>query len=95
MKTIISILTILGIAFGAYFWLDNEYAKCAEVKKIEQRLDHKIATDYLQSKQQRIWALEDRYPNKDKMPTPVKEEYRQLQEEKKLLEKKIEVMEKK
>jgi len=95
MKTIISLLTIIGICFGAYIYIENRYALSEEVKKIEQRLDYKITSDQIQSKQQRIWGLEDRYPNKSKMPETVKEEYRQLEVDKSVLEKKLEVLEKK
>ena len=95
MKTIISIFTIIGIAFGAYFYIDNRYALSQEVKKIEQRLDYKIIADQLQTKQERIWKISDRYPDSQKMPPAVKEEKRQLETDKVILEKKLEKLEKK
>ena len=95
MKTIISILTIVGIAFGAYFYIDNRYAQCEDVKKIEKRLDYKIVSDQLKSVQDRIWRLEDRNAKEKVVPKTVKEEQRQLESDKKLLEKKLENLEKK
>jgi hypothetical protein len=61
MAKIISILTILGFLCGAALWVDNHYAKCAEVKAIERRLDYKIESDKLAITQGRLWTLEDRY----------------------------------
>jgi len=95
MKTIISILTVVGIAFGAYFYIDNRYAQCEDVKKIERRLDYKIIADQLKSVQDRIWRLEDRNAKEKVIPKSVKEEQRQLEEDKNLLQKKLEVLENK
>jgi len=93
MKTIIGILVIIGVFFGAYQYQESRYAKCGELKAIEQRLDYKILTDQSQSIQQRIWTIEDRYKGKE-MPDSVKEEYRKLLEDKKRAEQKILILEK-
>jgi hypothetical protein len=61
MSRIIAILTIIGMAFGVFFYLDSNYAKCAEVKAIERRLDYKIESDKLTTTQGRLWRMEDRY----------------------------------
>ncbi len=95
MKTIISLLTIIGICFGAYFYIENRYALSQELEKTKQRLDYKIVSDQVQWKQQRMWTLDDRYPDKAQMPKSVKEEYQEIQEEKKVLEKKLDILEKK
>ena len=58
---IISIFTLLGFTFGIYFYIDSHYAKCADVKIIEQRLDYKIESDKLITTQERLWKLEDRF----------------------------------
>ena len=60
MKTIISILTIVGIAFGAYFYIENRYALSDELKQVEKRLDYKILSDQHNSIQHRIWQIQDR-----------------------------------
>ena len=92
MKTVIAILTILGFAFGAYFFVDDKYARCEDVKKIEKRLDYKIVSDQLLSVQQRIWQIEDRFQEK-KMDTTTKEEVRGLEIKKEELNSKMKVLE--
>jgi hypothetical protein len=94
MKSILGVLTILGIFFGAYCYLDARFAKAEEVRAVEQRLDYKIVSDQVQVKQQRSWQLEDRYQEKT-MPEAVKEEYRKLKEEIKRLEIKLNFLEQK
>lgn len=97
IKTIISILTIISFCFGAFFYFDNRfdnYAKAGDLKAVEQRLDYKITSDQAQSKQQRIWQLEDRYRSQ-RMPDTVMEEYRQLKQEKGRLDNQLKVLEKK
>ena len=61
----------------------------AEVKKIGYRLDQKIQQDRVDSLQERLWKLEDRYPDLTKMPQEIKDEYRKLKSEKETLEKYI------
>jgi hypothetical protein len=95
MKTILGILAILGVAFGAYFYIDDRYAQCEDVKKIEQRLDYKIISDQIDFKDQRATTIKSRYPDQLKMPNMIKEEFDRLKKEKKLLEKKLEALEKK
>ncbi len=95
MKTIISLITIVSVCFGVYLYIENRYAKAEDVKAVADRLDYKIVSDQVQYKQQRIWSIQDRYPEAIQMPPAVKEEYRQIQEDKKVLEKKLEVLEKK
>jgi len=93
MKTIIGILAILGVFFGAYQYQEMRYAKCGELKAVEQRLDYKIVSDQAQSIQQRIWTLEERYKG-NIMPESVLEEYRKLLEDKKRMEQKMLILEK-
>ncbi len=93
MKTIIAILTILAFAFGGFFWIDAHYASCEDVKKIEKRLDYKILSDQLQSIQQRIWTIKDRFEGK-KMDTTTKEEYQKLESDKEHVSNKIKALEK-
>ncbi len=92
MKTIIAVLTILGFAFGAYFFIDNKYACSEDVRKIEKRLDYKIASDQLQSVQERIWKIDDRHPDK-KMDATTKEEIRTLELKQKELNEKMKTLE--
>lgn len=96
---IIGIFTIVGIFFGAFKYIDGNYAKAyqteeqikqttKQIKMVENRLDYKITSDQVQSINQRMWQIEDRYERKQ-MPETVKEEYRKLQEDKKELQKKL------
>ena len=80
LAPILTVLTIIGMAFGVYFFLDATFAKCAEVKAIERRLDYKIESDTLNTLQERLWKMEDRYgPNPDKIPDPgVKQQMKEL-----------------
>lgn len=61
MAKVIATLTLIGMAFGVLFWADGRFAKCAEVRAIERRLDYKIESDKLSTAQGRLWTLEDRY----------------------------------
>jgi len=95
MKTILGILGIVGIIFGAYFYIDNRYAQSEDLKQIERRLDYKIISDQLEFKDQRITVIRNRYPDLSKMPYTVKEEFERLEREKKVLEMKLSTLEKK
>ena len=60
-----SCLTLVVKGFSA---VDNRYAKSQNVaqmadmiQKVSERLDYEILTDQIESKQERIWALEDRF----------------------------------
>ena len=43
MAKIIATLTLIGMSFGVLFWADARFAKCADFKQLERRLDYKIA----------------------------------------------------
>lgn len=86
---VIAFLAFGGFVWGAYSYLDAQYAKAEDVQRIEQRLEFKITKDRYETIQERLWKLEDRFPDKRKMPSSVLEEYRQLESEKELLQEKI------
>ena len=88
LTVLVSVGSILGMAFAAYFYIETNYAKAAVVAQVEQRLDYKIKSDQSKEIQQRIWQLDDRYEEKQ-MPETVKEEYRKIQEEKKQLDEEL------
>jgi len=87
-------LGIIGVIFGAYFYLDERFAKCADLKQLEQRLDYKITQDQHDAIQKRIWLIKDRSGEKPKDAT-VKEELRKLEEDKARIQKKLDALEKK
>ena len=88
LTTIISVLTIFGIIFGAYLYIDNRYALSEELNKVNQRLDYKIKSDQLNAVQQRIWNFDDRYQKKG-MDNVTTNEYRALQQQKDELNKEL------
>lgn len=51
------------------------------IKSLNTRLDLFIAKDKIDYMQERVWKIEDRYPNKEEMPPVAKEEIRRLQKE--------------
>jgi hypothetical protein len=90
-KSLTYTATFIGLIvtiFTAYFAIDSHYAKAAEMKilaaenkRLEMRLDQKIVSDRSDSIQQRIWKLEDRYPDRRKAPPEIQEMWRQLEKE--------------
>ncbi len=74
-----------GFVWGTYTYLDTQYAKAADMKRIEQRLDGKILEDRIANISEQLWTLENRYYKKE-MPEEARDKYRRLQEEKKKLE---------
>jgi hypothetical protein len=91
---VISIMTLLGMFFAAYCWLDSNYASAETVKAIEQRLDYKIKTDQEQSIQERIWKIKDKFGEKPK-DLIIKEELRKLENDLTGVSTQIKVLEKK
>jgi predicted nucleic acid-binding Zn-ribbon protein len=86
VSAILALVIALAAVAGVVSKLDNRWAKADQVKKLELRLDQKIDADRINQVQQRIWTLEDRYKPLDKMPQTVREEYRELKDEKVRLE---------
>ena len=100
---IVAVLTLLGILYGAAAVIDARYFKSSEaqVMKAENK-ELKKSVDMLSTgitrdaKQNRLWALEDRYKTSDptKVPDPdKKQEMRQLQMDLPVLQKKLDMLE--
>lgn len=94
IKKLVVIGTLIGMIFAVFFFIDSRYALLEEVKKIEKRLDYKIVSDQVMSIQERIWRIEDRYPDSKSRPETVNEEYRNLNTSLELLKKKLDIIEK-
>jgi hypothetical protein len=45
IPSIISLITLISLIFGGYFWLDSHYASAQQVQQIEKRLDYKISME--------------------------------------------------
>lgn len=96
LKQIVAILTILGFAFGAFLYFDAKYAKCAELKSLEKRVNLAETGTILNQKQTRLWAYEDRYGrDATNIPDPIaRQEMKQLQVDVPALRGKMDAMEK-
>jgi hypothetical protein len=96
IPSIISIITLISLCFGGYFWLDTHYASAQQVKQVEQRLDYKIKSDQVKSMQDRIWQIDDRCTLKPtQCDVTVKEEKRKLQSDLETAKEQMKVLEKK
>ena len=91
----VAILTLLGLLYGAIVFVDSRYAKCAETKSLEKRVNIMETGTVLNAKQSRLWAYEDRYGrDSDKVPDPLaKQEMKQLQVDVPKLQDRMKMME--
>jgi hypothetical protein len=74
-------LSLLGLIYGGLCFVDSRYAKSADTKSLERRVNLMEAGTVLNQKQSRLWAYEDRY-GKDptKVTDPItRQEMKQLQ----------------
>ena len=88
LSTIISILIGLSVLIGTGITCNEYFAKATEVEIVAIRLEQKILQDEYNWKQRRIWQLEDRWHGRQ-MPQTVREEYRKLKNDLRLIEKKL------
>ncbi len=66
MKEFIAVLTIVGMCFGAWFYIDGKKADCADVQKVDQKadkimkmMDYKFLALQLETKEDRIYKIEE------------------------------------
>ena len=88
---LVTLATLFSVLFGAYFWLENHYARAEQVAQLEQRFEIKVTSDFLRETNARIWQLEDRLQAQPDDLT-AKEEHRKLKEEKARLERQLEIL---
>ena len=84
LKQIVAILTILGVAFGAFLYIDARIAKCAEkdqVKQVERRLDYDIESNrlYRMRDQQREFSRD--FPDVTRTPAAVQRQMNELDQD--------------
>lgn len=60
LATVGALILLLGAFFGVYKYIDARYALAEELKKVEQRLDYKVADDQRISMQQEMRQIEER-----------------------------------
>ncbi len=88
--TIATVLSMIGVIFGGYFYIDYRYALAEELEKTKFRLEQKILMDRVNWIQERLWKMEDRH--EERKPTDLeKEEIRKLKLEKDQIEKSMEI----
>ena len=78
LSTVVTAITLIGFAFAAYLFIDARFAKCEDLKKVDQRLEYKIQNDVLMGMQQRKWQIEEKYPDVSKAPVPVQQNIKEL-----------------
>ena len=88
------ILAIVGVIFGAYFYIDNTYALAEEVKQFKQEYQYDKALNFLNKAQERIWTIKERHGEKPKDMT-VREELLGLELKVKEMQDRVKTLEKK
>lgn len=89
-SSIVAVVAVISLAFGAYFWLEKRYALAEELDRVKTRLEQKIKQDRANAIQERLWKIEDRLNDQMRKPTETeKEEIRALQKEKEQLDKEL------
>jgi hypothetical protein len=93
MKTILALVTIVGSVFTGYLFLDARFAKCADVKAVERRLDYKIENDKLMGMRSRQWQLQDKYPDASKAPQETQQQMKEIGADLEMQKEKVKKME--
>jgi len=85
MKTFLEPIIAFGVVVGLVVGATSYFATAERLQLVEMRLDQKIVDDRVASKKQRMWQLEDRHKGKPDCSTwsseEDKKEYRELKEE--------------
>lgn len=91
-KITAAIILAVSITGGAYF-LEDRYASSSEVAEVGQRLSVHTIQDQIKWLQQSIWVMEDRCGNDpSRMTTDQRIRYREMQVQKKQLERQLNSM---
>lgn len=72
---------VLAAIGGGILAIEGHYAKAEALTKLELRVDQKIAADRGDKVQERIWRLDDRYPNRVVAPLEIQQQWRELEKE--------------
>ena len=93
IASVVALLTIIGAAFSGFFFLDARFAKCADVKAVERRLDYKIENDKLMGMRARQWQLQDKYPNVSVAPQETQQQLKEIGADLEMQKEKVKKME--
>ena len=80
-----SIVLLTGIV-GGVIAVEDRYAKCFDVAKLEKRIDRKILRDDIRDYQRQLWDMERNY---GKEVAKEKREYKEIEYKKQELEKEL------
>jgi len=80
IKALVALIALLLALVGGVVSAIDYFAKSADLKLVEYRLDQKIRNDRIYEIQQQLWQLEDRYEGTDcsSWPQADKDRYRDL-----------------
>lgn len=81
LKQLVAILTILAFAFGAFLWFDAKYAKCADVKYLERRLDYDIESNRLYRLRNQKLEFSKDFPDPTRAPMAIQKQMKELDED--------------
>jgi biopolymer transport protein ExbB/TolQ len=95
--SIVSVVAVVSLAFGAYFYFEKKFALAEElmktnqqVEQVNKRLDQKIDQDRSNALQEKLWKWEDRLQQQRRAPTQNEtEEIRQIKAEKEKLDRSL------
>ena len=93
IPTIAGLLAIIGAVLGGYLFLDTKYAKCADVKTLERRLDYDIENNRLLRMRDQRNDLYKSYPEPAKAPIATQKQLRELDEDLDMQRDKVKKME--
>lgn len=79
ISIIVGILAILGALWGVGSSLDTRYAKAADQKALERRMDYKIENDHLIGMRAQLYQLRREYPPTVTAPAVVDKEMKELE----------------
>jgi hypothetical protein len=76
---IVGVLTILGIIWSVGYFIDCRYAKAADQKTLERRMDYKIENDHLIGMRGQLFQLRREYPLTVMAPAVIDKEMKELE----------------
>ena len=81
MKQIVAILAILGSFFAAFLYIDTNFAKCADQKQLERRLDYDIESNRLYRMRDQKREFSRDFPDATKVPAAVQRQMNELDQD--------------
>jgi hypothetical protein len=78
----VGIFTIIGMIFGAPYFLDQHYAKASDLNATNSRLEQKILEDRYEALNGHIWSIQEHFKNINKAPDEIRKELSDLKDKK-------------